>query len=157
MIRKQSASRSRGGRHGAGQQVAAGRGGELGEHELGELLTGDAGEGLVHGDELLIDQLSGHAEGCRRGALADAGLQEPQLAALDGELDVAQVAVVGLQAAHDGAQLVVGGLVQALEVGQGQGVADAGDDVLALGVDQVVAVDAGAPGGGVAGEAHAGA
>ena len=62
-----------------------------------------------------------------------------------------------LQPVHDGAQLVVGVLVQVLEVGQGQGVADAGDDVLTLGVDQVVAVDAGAPGGGVAGEAHAGA
>ena len=67
-------------------------------------------------DELLIDQLSGHAEGCRRGALAHAGLQEPQLAALDGELDVAQVAVVGLQLDHDGAQLVIGLLVEALQV-----------------------------------------
>ena len=80
--------------------------------------------------------------------LPTAGLEHPQLAALDGELDVAQVAVVGLQAAHDGAQLVIGVLIQALEVSQGQGVTDAGDDVLALGVDQVVAVDAGAPGGG---------
>ena len=148
---------ARGGGHGAGEQVAAGVVVELGEHQLGELLTGDACEGLVHGDELFVDELGGHAEGGRGGALAHAGLEHPQLAALDGELDVAQVAVVGLQAAHDGAQLVVGGLVQALEVGQGQGVADAGDDVLALGVDQVVAVDAGAPGGGVAGEAHAGA
>ena len=31
------------------------------------------------------------------GALADPGLQHPQLAALDGELDVAQVPVVVLQ------------------------------------------------------------
>ena len=64
---------------------------------------------------------------------------------------------MGLELAHDGAQLVVDGLVDALEVGQGQRVADAGDDVLALRVLQVVAVDAGVAGGGVAGEAHAGA
>ena len=64
---------------------------------------------------------------------------------------------MGLELAHDGAQFVVDGLVDALEVGQGQRVADAGDDVLALRVLQVVAVDAGVAGGGVAGEAHAGA
>ena len=34
-----------------------------------------------------------------RGALADPGLQHPQLAALDGELDVAQVPVVRSPAA----------------------------------------------------------
>ena len=148
---------ARGGGHGAGEQVVAVGVLELGEHELVELVAGDAGEGLVHGDEPLVDQLGGHAEGGGGRALAHAGLEEPEPAALDGELDVAQVAVVGLELAHGGAQLVVGGLVQALEVRQGQGVADAGDDVLALGVDQVVAVDAGLPGGGVAGEAHAGA
>ena len=64
---------------------------------------------------------------------------------------------MGLELAHDGAQLVVDGLVDALEVGQGQRVADARNDVLALRVLQVVAVDAGVAGGGVAGEAHAGA
>ena len=41
------------------------------------------------------------------GALADPGLQHPQLAALDGELDVAQVPVVRLQPAHDLGQLLV--------------------------------------------------
>ena len=71
---------ARGGGHGAGEQVVAVGVLELGEHELVELVAGDAGEGLVHGDEPLVDQLGGHAEGCRGGALADAGLQEPQLA-----------------------------------------------------------------------------
>ena len=54
-------------------------------------------------------------------------------------------------------QLVVRRLVDALEVGQRDGVADAGDDVLALRVLQVVAVDALGAGGGVAGEGHPGA
>ena len=44
-----------------------------------------------------------------------------------------------------------------LQLRDGLGVADAGHDVLALGVDQEVPVGALGPGGGVAGEAHAGA
>ena len=52
---------------------------------------------LVHVDQALVDELRGDPERGTRGALADAGLQHPQLAALDGELDVAQVAVVVLQ------------------------------------------------------------
>ena len=43
----------------------------------------------------------GDAERRRRGALADPGLQHPELAALDRELDVAQVPVVVLQRPHD--------------------------------------------------------
>jgi hypothetical protein len=86
---------------------------------------------------------------CSGGAavrLPDAGLQDVELARLDGELDVAHVAVVLLErgmntssscAAHSGN--VVG------ELGQVLGVADAGDDVLALGVDQEVAVGCGSP------------
>ena len=54
-------------------------------------------------------------------------------------------------------QLVVGRLVDALEVLQRHRVADAGDDVLALRVLQVVAVDALLARGRVAGEGDAGA
>ena len=105
-------------------------------------VAGDPGDRLVHVDQALVDQLGGDPEGGRGGALAHPGLQHPQLAALDGELDVAQVPVVVLQRLHDLHQLVVGGLVDALQVLQRDGVADAGHDVLALGVLQVVAVDA---------------
>ena len=54
-------------------------------------------------------------------------------------------------------QLVVRRLVDVAEVGQADGVADAGDDVLALRVLQVVAVHALGAGGRVAGEGDAGA
>ena len=130
---------------------------ELREHQLGQLGAGDPGQRLVQVDRAPRRPAAGDPERRGRGPLADPGLQHPQLAALDGELDVAQVAVVLLELAHDRHQLVVRLLVQALEVGQGQGVADAGDDVLALGVLQVVAVDARVAGGRVAGEADAGA
>ena len=76
----------------------------------------------------------------RGGALAHPGLQHPQLAALDGELDVAQVPVVRLQPAHHGVQLLRRARVPVGQVGQGQRVADPGDHVLALRVGQVVAV-----------------
>ncbi len=60
---------------------------------------------------------------CRRGSGASTALPRS-----DRELDVAHVAVVGLKLAHDGAQLVVNGLACS-EVGQGQRVPDAGDDI----------------------------
>ena len=148
---------TRGGGHAASDELLLGLGVELREHQLGELVAGDAAQGLVAGDELFAQELGGDTERGGGGALADAGLEHPQLAALDRELDVTHVAVVGLELAHDGAQFVVDGLVDALEVGQGQRVADARNDVLALRVLQVVAVDAGVAGGGVTGEAHAGA
>ncbi len=130
---------------------------ELGEHQLRELRAGDALERLVHVDEALVDELRRDAESRARGALADAGLQHPELVVLDGELDVAQVFVVRLELAHDAEQLVVGGLVDRLEVGERHGVADAGDDVFALRVLEVVAVDALVARAWVAGEADAGA
>ena len=67
---------------------------EAREHQLGELRAGDPVQRLVQVDQALVDELGGDAEGGRGGALADPGLQHPQLAALDGELDVAQVPVV---------------------------------------------------------------
>ena len=87
------------------------------------------------------------------GALARAGLQHPELAALDGELEVLHVAVVPLQEAVDAHQLRVGlrhrplhgGLVRAGgDAGRFGDVlrrADAGDHVLPLGVDQELAVE----------------
>ncbi len=61
-----------------------------------------------------------------------------------------------LELAHDADEFVVGGLVDRLEVGQRHGVADAGDDVFALRVLEVVAVDALVAGSWVAGEGDAG-
>src|SRR5690606_3452778 len=80
--------------HALGDAPLAAAAVEAGEHELSELVAGHPGDGLVHGDEALVDELGGDAEGGRGGALADPGLQHPELAALDGELDVTQVAVV---------------------------------------------------------------
>ena len=130
---------------------------EPGEHQPGQLVAGDPGQRLVHVDQALVHQLHRDPEGGRGGALAHPGLQHPELAALDGELDVAQVPVVVLQRRHDLHQLVEGGLVDGLQVLQRDGVPDAGDHVLALGVLQVVTVDAHGAGARVPGERDAGA
>ena len=130
---------------------------EAREHQLRQLRAVDALERLGLVDQALVDELGGDPEGGTGGALADTGLQHPQLAALDGELDVAQVLVVRLERLHDLHQLVVRRLVDLLQVGERHGVADTRDDVLALRVLQVVAVDALVAAGGVAGEGDAGA
>ena len=127
------------------------------EHELAQLVAGHAHQRLVHRDDTLVHELHGNAEGGGGGALAHPRLQHPQLAALDGELDVAQVAVVQLEGVHDLHQLPVGGRIEPLELLQGQGVADARDHVLALRVGEVVAVDARGAGAGVPRERDAGA
>lgn len=128
---------------------------EAREHQLGELGAVDPLERLRLVDEPLVDELGGDPEGGPRRPLADAGLEHPQLAAFDGELDVAEVAVVGLQRLHDPHQPVVGRAVDGRELGERHGVADARDDVLALRVLQVVAVDALVAAGRVAGEGDA--
>lgn len=130
---------------------------EAREHQLRELGARDALERLRLVDEALVDELRRDAEGGTGGALADAGLQHPQLAALDRELDVAEIPVVGLERLHDLHELVVRLLVDRLELGERHGVADTRDDVLALRVLEVVAVHALVAGGGVAGEGDAGA
>jgi hypothetical protein len=128
----------------------------------------DALHRLLLGDQPLAHHLAGDPEGGRGGALAAAGLQHVELAALDGELQVLHVAVVALQAlAHLvelgedlGHGLLHGGQVRAAllprRLGQRLRRADAGHHVLALGVDQELAVEAVLAGGGVAGEGHAG-
>ncbi len=128
---------------------------EAREHQPCQSVPAHPGEPLVAGDEFLVRQFGGDGERGLGGALADAGLQHPQRAAFDGELDVAQIAVVGFQQAHVVAQLDEGLGVRMVECVQPDSVADAGDHVLALRVGQVVAVQTPAAGGRVAGEGDA--
>ena len=148
---------ARGGVQAAGHHVVGGVLVELRVQQLVELVGGHAHDGLFLGDEAFLLHLDGDAQGGRCGALAGARLQHPQLALLDGELDVAHIAEVVLQHVEDLLELGAG-LFQALDglqIGDGARVADAGHDVLALGVHQVVAVELALAVGGVAGEGHA--
>ena len=127
----------------ASQHVVVGALVELRVQQLIELVGIDAHDGLLLRDEALLLHLDGDVQRGGGGALAHAGLQHPQLALLDGELDVAHVAEVVLQRHEHFLQLATG-LFQArdlFELGDGARVADARHHVLALGVHQVVAVE----------------
>ena len=122
-----------------------------------ELLRLHLEDGLVGGDHALVDQIDSDLQRGGGGALAVAGLEHVELAALDGELHVLHVAVVVFQRLRDVHKLLVHlrhDLLERLDRLRG---ADAGDDVLALRVDEVLAVELLLAGGRVAGERNAGA
>ena len=90
----------------ASQHVVGRRGIELRMQQLVELGGIDARHGLLARDEALVHHIDGDLEGRRGGALAHARLQHPQLALLDGELDIAHIAVMPLEDAEDALQLL---------------------------------------------------
>ena len=140
--------RARRGRQAARQHRARGIGIEPRVQELVERGRVDATHRGGPVDQPLVRHLDGDAHTGRGGAFAGAGLQHPELAALHRELDVLHVAVVVLEAADDVDQLAVDlghrlfhrrlGRAVGLLGGQRQRLrrADAGDDVLALRIDQ---------------------
>ncbi len=123
---------------------------------------------VLAGDQALIGKLDRDAQRRLGGALTAAGLQHPKLALLDRELHVLHVAVVLLEQRVDPRQLLegvrhrgfhrqlVGTALLARLLGDVLRRADAGDDVLALRVDQELAVQLALAGRGVAGEGNAG-
>ena len=96
-----------------------------------------------------------HLQRGRPGALADTGLQHPELALVDRELGVAHVGVVLFESQEDLQQLGVDHREVLLHVVEVLGVADTRHHVLALGVHEEVAVRLVLTGGGVAREPHA--
>ena len=119
-------------------------------------------------DQPFVGHLDRHPERRARGALAVAGLQHPELAAFDGELEILHVAVVSLQhfgrlgelLEHSRHQRFERGLAGARGSSRGLGDvlrrADAGHHVFALGVDEELAVKRVLAGRGIAREGDAG-
>ncbi len=114
-------------------------------------------DGFLPVDQLLLDHIHREADGGEAGTLAVAGLEHPQLAALDGEFDVLHIAVVLLQLEAHLVELLVDRGHLGGEFLDLLGGADAGHHILALGVGEVLAVENVFAGGGVAGEGDAGA
>ena len=124
------------------QQVLRGEVGELGVQELVDVFGQDPIDRLGRAQRDVLVLVHGHGEADRggTGALPDPGLEDPELVLLDGELDVHHVPIVLLEEVEDLLQLT-GQIREVLaELGQRQGVADAGDDVLTLGVHEEIAV-----------------
>ena len=119
-------------------------------------------------DQPLVEHVHRHVQGGRAGPLAVAALEHVELAFLDRELDVLHVVVVRFELAADVVELLVQGRPLGLQrrqvlvlrvLGsfvQRIGRADAGHHVLALGVDEPLAVELVLAGGRVAREGHAG-
>ncbi len=121
---------------------------EDGRQELRDLSGLDALDGFLVRDELFVDHVAGDLHRRESGAFAGTRLQEIELARLNRELDVLHVAVMRLEFLVDVDELVVdvgeslfeGFLVaDDLRLRDRQRRADAGDDVFALRVRQVLA------------------
>ena len=149
----------------------AGRGGQSGrdqiqalarrriEHrvqQLIELLRIDALHRFALGDQPFAHHLDGDPHRRRARALAVAGLQHVQLVIFDGEFEILDVAIVLLQVAGDLAQLIENVGHDRLQFLDRLRRADAGHHVLALRVDQELAVEFVLAGRRIAREADAG-
>ena len=118
---------------------------EDGAHPLDRLASLERKVGLGR-------HVDGHPQAGRRAALADPHLEDPEPPALDRELDVAQVALVPLEPVG-GAAKGAGRVRQAAVEGRDRlGRVGSRDDVLALGAEQHVPVQAGLAGRGIARE-----
>ncbi len=113
---------------------------------------------LLRRDQTLVHEIDGDPDGGEAGSLGVAGLEHPDLALLDRELDVLHFLVVLLELLARSASscLYAFGHVLAERLFDSLRRADAGDDVFALGVDEVVAVEHRLADGAVAGQADAG-
>ena len=155
-------------RQARGEDVALGVGIEGRVQELVKLGRIDPHHRFIGRDQAFGCHVDGNLQRRLGGALAIAGLQHPQPAAFDRELDVLHVGIMAFQLVEDSGQFgiafrhrhfhrrVVIAHLLAHRLGQALRRADAGDYVLALGVDQVFAVIAGITGRGVTGEGHTG-
>ena len=104
--------------------------------ELVELRRVDPRHSLLPRDELLGIHLDGDPQGCLRGALAGARLEEEERPVLDGELDVLHLPVVLLEPLEGLDELVERRGEQLAHAREWLGGADPGHDVFSLGVDE---------------------
>ncbi len=157
--RRHDLARGDAGRRGQARGERVGLGQPLGDHSAGRRgspATRRTASSRVSGNVRVVGHLARDAKGRGLAALPDAHLEHPEPSVLDRELDVAEVAVVALQAVRVLAQLARDIGHPRVEARDRLGVMRPGDDVLALRVEHDVAVEGVLPGRGVAGEQDAG-
>ena len=137
-------------------QLAAPRRIDAGVQELVDLLRLDPLDRLHAGDQPFAHHVHGDRHRRRAGALPGPGLQQVEVAVLDRELQVLHVPVVALQAGAHLFELPVHVGMAPSQRRQRLGRADAGHDVLALRVLEVLAVEHVFARRRIAGEADAG-
>ena len=117
---------------------------------MAEIVCGDPENGLLLRDQTLFDHVESNVHGSETGPLAIARLEHPEFAFFNGELDVLDIAEVLLELLTHLEEFLV-------RLGQVLGHlshllrrADTGDDVFALGVDEILTVEHVLTGGRVA-------
>ena len=120
-----------------------------------ELLGLNAQHGLTLGDHALVDEVARDLQRRLRGALAVAGLEHVEFAVLDGEFHVLHILKVVLESVGDGDELIIHLRHLILQVADWARRAHAGDDVLTLCIDEVLAHELLRASGRVAREGHA--
>ena len=134
------------------------RQGVLVEGRMEQLVQGfrlDPQQGLFRRDHAFVDEVAGDVDGRFGRAFAVAGLQEIELAFLDGEFHILHIAVMGFQLIGQADEFAVAVRQVFRQFRDRLRRAYAGDHVFALGVDQVFAVDAPGARGGIARERDA--
>jgi hypothetical protein len=106
---------------------------------------------------VLVGEVHGDADGGGPGELAGPHLKEPELAGLEGELQVARVPVVPLDPVEGAQEAVPHRRLPAGQLVQGPGQRPAGDDLVALAAEQDLTERDGRTGAGVAAERDPGA
>ncbi len=123
--------------------------------KLIELIRGDAEHRFLLTDHALFSHVDRNANRRRTRALAIAGLQHIQLAFLDGELEILHVLVMLLEIGGDLAQLHEGIRHHFLQVRNRLRGTDTSHHILALRVEQILAVEHRLAAARIAREAHA--
>ncbi len=152
-----AAGRARAGGNSTGRHLDLGLRIELGQQQVIQAIGIDPLNGRFLVDEAFLHHLDGDPHRGGAGPLAGPRLEHVEGAVLHGELDVLHLLVVGLEFLADLEQLLVDLGHVALELVDVLGRSNAGDHVLALGVDQVVAEEFVLAGVRVPREGHAGA
>ncbi|CAB4822075.1 unannotated protein [freshwater metagenome] len=112
---------------------------------------------LAFGTDSSLGHVNSHTQCCGASALANASLQHPQLALVNGELGVTHVFVVSFKTHKDRHQFVVNLRELGLQSIKVFGIANTSNHVFALRVDQEVTVRNVFASCGVTGETNAGA
>ena len=160
--------RARRGREALADHLALGLGIERRMEKLVERGRIDAADRVLAADQAFRHHVGGDLECGLGGALAGAGLEHPQAAILDREFQILHVAIMLLEPGESFGQFAEGLGHQGFERGLvGTGLdaggfgdvlrrADAGDDILALRIDEELAVKRLVAGRRIAGEGNAG-
>ncbi len=150
-------SRPRGGRQPPGNGVESGAGFKARMQQLIEPGGVNAPQRIRPADLPFFDQINRYLYSRCRRPLAAAGLQKIELPLFNGELDILHIAVVLFQPAAQTDELAVNFRQGAAELFEGTGCADAGDNILALSIQQIFAVDPFFTISGAAGKSNPGA